>query len=163
MTAAAVVLRGLELPPRGDRAVRALAPALGVAMDGGARAKAHVPVDPSEDGAAAGQDGDARWPVVVDGHRGWSAAAAVLDALAGPEPPPWHQVDDAAVRGRAKGGQPGSRTIATWCRVEGERLRWAATPWPTSTRPRTQPARRTTSPPRCCVANITRNADFKML
>ena len=76
-----VVLAGPESPVLGRFAIRALAPAAGIAMSAGRLPKSSPSVDPNEDAAFVAVGPVGALAAVIDGHLGFDVAARVLDTL----------------------------------------------------------------------------------
>ena len=81
MSVRMVVLSGPETPTLGRFAIRALAPAAGIAMSAGRLPKQRPSVDPNEDAAFVAVGPSGALAAVIDGHLGFDVAGAVLEVL----------------------------------------------------------------------------------
>src|SRR5687768_15533549 len=76
-----VVLAGPESPELGRFAIRALAPAAGIAMSAGRLPKHSPSIDPNEDAAFVAVGPVGALAAVIDGHLGFDVASRVLETL----------------------------------------------------------------------------------
>ncbi len=76
------VLRGPDHETLGEIALEEIAPSLALALSRGRFPKGYPHLDPNEDGALAATDGATAVLAVVDGHNGFEAASAALQAVA---------------------------------------------------------------------------------
>ena len=76
------MLRGPDHETLGEIALEEIAPSLALALSRGRFPKGYPHLDPNEDGALAATDGATAVLAVVDGHNGFEAASAALQAVA---------------------------------------------------------------------------------
>lgn len=136
------VLWGKDHVALDEVAARSPAPRTAVAMTRGRHKKAYRYTDPNEDAAVAVVGPRATMLVVADGHNGWTATQAAVDAVLahfGDDPPPadvsdrelvevFHRAGGAILdmTGRPEALNPDSRTTLVLALVAGRRLQWAS-------------------------------------
>ena len=136
------VLWGKNHTALGDVAVESVGERAAIAITRGRHRKSYRYTDPNEDAAVAVVGPRATLLVVADGHNGWHATEAAVQAIVdamGDDPPPADVADEDLIDLFHRAGQavldvtampdaanPDSRTTLVLALVAGRRLQWAS-------------------------------------